>query len=374
MTGPTAAESQGRAAGPAAQRAPHAAVGNDRLPPTRVLVIGGGAAGLVAAWDCARPGFEVTLVEASERTGGSVAAHEVAGVTLDVGAESFATRGGAVEELLGDLGLRDRIVAPNPAGAWLHAAGRSVPLPRGGMLGIPASPLARDVIAAIGWRGALRAYADRLVPVMKIGREENLARLVARRMGRAVLDDLVAPVVTGVYSTPVEDLDVEAAVPGLNGALTRAGSLSGAVAELRLAAARRAKEAGTGSKPGSAVLGLQGGMHTLVAALVEGLRARGGRIVTGTRALAVRPLSVHDEGQTPPAFGPGWRVETAGGESLTADAVVVAAPQAEAVALLAEASEAAVGLAALAWPQAGRVDIVTLVLDQPALDAAPRGT
>src|SRR3954470_10194106 len=84
-------------------------------PPTRVVVIGGGMAGLVVARECARPGFAVTLLEASEHLGGSVAPLELDGLTVDAGAESFAVRGGHVAELLDDLGLADDVVQPNPA-------------------------------------------------------------------------------------------------------------------------------------------------------------------------------------------------------------------------------------------------------------------
>ena len=39
---------------------------------TRVVVIGGGIAGLVSAWECAKVGMTVTLVEASDRLGGVI--------------------------------------------------------------------------------------------------------------------------------------------------------------------------------------------------------------------------------------------------------------------------------------------------------------
>lgn len=202
-------------------------------PSTRIVVVGGGVAGLVVARECARPGFAVTLLEASGRVGGSVAPLELDGLTLDAGAESFATRGGHVAALLESLGLSDDVVQPNAAGAWVRHGSRSVPLPKAGLLGIPSSPLARDVVAAIGRRGAFRAYLDRLKPVLKIGQEKRLGALVRQRMGDKVLDLLVAPVVTGVYSASPDDLDVDVVAPGLNAALTRLGSLSGAVGELR---------------------------------------------------------------------------------------------------------------------------------------------
>ncbi|WP_022882408.1 protoporphyrinogen oxidase [Gryllotalpicola ginsengisoli] len=324
--------------------------------PTRVVIVGGGIGGLVAARELARPGFEVTLLEASDRLGGSVAPLDLeladgSSLRVDAGAESFATRGGHVAGYLDELGLSDEVVTPNPAGAWLQLPGRAVPAPKGGMLGIPSSPLAADVIAAIGWRGALRAYLDRVLPPLKIGQERNLARLVERRMGRAVLDDLVAPVTTGVYSAAPDQLDVAVAAPGLNPALTREGSLSGAVAALR---------AGGPSKAGSAVGGIRGGMWRLADALATDASRRGAVIRTGARVVGL-------EGR--------YLVHVAGEEEpLEADAVLIDAPSAEALPLLASVSPALAAAADAAWPPATSVELATLVLDAPALDAAPRGT
>ncbi|WP_374947528.1 FAD-dependent oxidoreductase, partial [Agreia sp.] len=75
-----------------------------------VVVIGAGVAGLVAARECARKGLRVIVLDAAETPGGFVATHEVDGIRLDSGAESFATRGGEkgkpgpVAALIADLG------------------------------------------------------------------------------------------------------------------------------------------------------------------------------------------------------------------------------------------------------------------------------
>jgi oxygen-dependent protoporphyrinogen oxidase len=60
--------------------------------------VGGGAAGLTAARDLAERGARVLLLEAADRIGGCVARREVAGLALDIGAESFATRTTAVAD------------------------------------------------------------------------------------------------------------------------------------------------------------------------------------------------------------------------------------------------------------------------------------
>ncbi len=338
-------------------------------PATRVVVVGGGIAGLVVARECARPGFGVTVVEASDRVGGSVTSTVVDGITVDAGAESFATRGGHVAGLIDELGLSDLVVEPNPEGAWVRLPSGTVPLPKAGLLGIPSSPLAADVVRAIGWVGAWRAYLDRILPVLTIGQERRLGTLVRKRMGSRVLQRLVAPVATGVYSAQPDDLDIAVVAPGLNAALTRQGSLSGAVAELRSAA-----------KAGSAVGGLRGGMWMLTQALEAAVTDRGGRVLAGVGAVSVERF-VEGAGvdadpgvAAHPEPDPRWIVRLADGRALPADVVVMAAPAAASLALLAAASEELAALRALRWPDASSVELVTLVLDNMALASAPRGT
>ncbi|GEK80478.1 protoporphyrinogen oxidase [Agrococcus baldri] len=293
------------------------------------IVVGAGIAGLTVAHELAARGYRVLVLEAAERVGGTAARLDVDGLSLDAGAESFAVRGGSVAELIGELGLADDIVDPNPAGAWLQlpdGAGRrsAVPLPKRTLLGIPSTPLAQDVIDALGWRGALRAHLDRLMPVLRIGTDDALGPLVRRRMGQRVLDRLVAPLAGGVYSADPELLDIAVVAPGLNGGITRAGSLSGGVAfvlEERAAAAGAAE----GRTPGSAVQGLRGGIHRLAERLAERAREHRAEIRTGVR---VRSAAETDDG---------WLVTSDAG-SHAASSLVVALPEPEAQRLLAPLS------------------------------------
>jgi len=349
---------------------------------THVVVVGGGIAGLVAALECAKVGLRVSVLEASPVFGGVLRSAEVGGMTLDVGAESFATRGGVVRGLLAELGLDDDIVAPNPAGAWVAGlpGGAAAPLPKGGVLGIPANPFAPDVRRVIGWAGVWRAYVDRVRPPLTIGHEHSLGRLVRSRMGARVLDRLVAPVTSGVYSARPDDIDVDLAAPGLNAALTRTGSLQGAVVELhaRRSAPRAAdapasdvpvsKSGGpasdvpvsksAGPAPGGAVEGLAGGMSRLTDGLVARLTELGVDLRTDVRADRLDRLE------------DGWRVATSEGEDVHADAVVVTLPEGPARALLAPMVPALSG----DEPVAPVVEVVTLVVKSRDLDAAPRGT
>ena len=296
------------------------------------IVVGGGVGGLVLARRLVLGGAaRVLLVEASDHLGGTVSRHEVGGIALDAGAESFATRGETVAKLLGSLGLGADIVEPNPEGAWLQpASGQPFRLPENSLLGIPGSPLARDVVAIIGQRAANRAFAEVFLPAGVGAKASSLGELVRKRMGAVVLDQLVRPIVRGVHSADPDDLPLDQVAPGLRSALFRTGSLARAVLEVRATSARA----------GSAVAGIRGGVFRMVERLQSDLDRFGVEVRLGTAASDVGPESV-----------------LLGDETLWGR-VVVAAP----------------GIVGTASVPGTSVILATLVVDQPLLDADPRGT
>lgn len=294
--------------------------------PARFVVVGAGVAGLVVARRLARAGRDVEVLEAADRVGGPLAPMSIAGAVLDAGAETFATRGGAVAALVADLGLADDVVTPEPGGAWLFRGHGAVRLPAAGILGIPADPSAPDVVAAIGRLGSLRARVDGLLPGAVGAGARTLAELVRIRMGRRVVGDLLAPVVRGVYSREAADLPIGLAAPGLVDRMRSTGSLAAAVRESRAAA-----------PAGSLVAGLRGGMHRLADALRRDIDALGVPIHTGVRVDEVAPDHV---------LAAGGRRD---------GRVVLAAPRPD-------------------GPAGRPVTLVTLVIEAPALDGAPRGT
>lgn len=349
------------------------------------LVLGGGISGLLSARGLAAAGYDVTVLEAGATWGGCVGSHVVAGLTLDSGAESFATRSDAVSGLATELGLGARIVSPRPGGAWVQLPEGPRELPKTGVLGIPANPWDPEVRRSLGVLGSLRASLDRVLPA-SVGTSKDVvsvSALVRARMGSRVLERLVSPVVGGVHSADPGLLDVDMVAPGLRDRLRRHGSLAAAVSAQRAGAGNPAQRAGAGdpaqrrgagepargerppapeagrpAKAGSAVAGLEGGMHTLVDALVEDLRRRGVALLAGTAAVSVAREPV------------GWQVKSAD-RTFGAALLVVAVDGPAAVDLLENAVPAIAGKKPASGPD---VKLVTLVLDNPGLDSRPRGT
>ncbi|RFA23699.1 protoporphyrinogen/coproporphyrinogen oxidase [Subtercola boreus] len=402
-----------------------------------VVVVGAGVAGLVAARTLARSGFRVTVVDSAPTPGGCVATHTVAGIRLDAGAESFATRGGTVAAYLAGLGLGGAVVTPNPKGAWVQLDGDAAPLPKNTVLGIPGVPLADDVRRIIGWSGALRAQLDRYIPLVRVKKSTDLGDLVRRRMGQKVLDRLVAPIVSGVHSAHPDLIDTDAVAPGLTAAMGVQGSLSGAVMSLiarrgthgvRPAASKapggspsdaetvrgsetsggRPHAAGTeGARAGSAVGGIDGGMFRLVEALVADCERLGVDLRFGVEVRSIRRVDMSHSSAGAPAsadadadaLGPArgleglesdgagagegsagegrpaeWMTVLDDGQVLGSNGVIVAAGFRAALTLLQGFDGLRDQSTDAAWPGSSAVTLATLVLAAPELDAAPRGT
>lgn len=246
------------------------------------LVIGGGIAGLSAAWQLSQDGLKPLLVEARGYLGGLIAPGYIGPVQVDLGAETFVPRGVETAQMVAALGLE--ALAPSGDGARLflppnRANGESRwrlwRFLRDAYLGIPADPSADDVVAVLGAKAAQRAAQDRhLGSEVGQGAEgETLAGFVAARMGQAVVDRLVRPIVAGIYTCDPADLATDTVTPGLRQATREHSCLADAVAFL-LARSRKA----TGGR--SVDKCVHGGMFQLTAALSQAITTAGGTVLT----------------------------------------------------------------------------------------------
>lgn len=176
-----------------------------------VLVLGGTVSAVVSALECAKLGLRVAMV--FER--------------LELPDAPVTDAEDGWRWLAEELGLSAEFVAqPSERMRVLGVSGQPVAVPEASVLGIPSSPLSTEVVAAVGQSASLRAYLDRLKPVLTIGKEVFLSTLVQKRMGKRVLDVLVTPFVFDRFGEQPNAVDVAIAVPGLNEAITRTGSLS----------------------------------------------------------------------------------------------------------------------------------------------------
>lgn len=268
----------------------------------RAVVVGGGIAGLYSARTLAMAGHDVVLFEASDRLGGLIHKASLGGVTFDIGAEAFAVSRHDSLLLVEDLGLNTQLVEPANSEARILAGGRFFKIPRG-LLGIPADLEDPDLQTAIGAAAIAEARHLDAQP-WQVPDGATLGHLVEARLGGTVLETLVTPVVAGVHASDPILLETDVVAPGLMAKARELGSLVSAAAEIRASAAR----------PGAAVASLRGGMHNLISALARQLDSLGVDVRLSTPvAAATRAAS-------------GYSVVLAEGETISADALVLAAP------------------------------------------------
>ncbi|HEX6516323.1 MAG TPA: protoporphyrinogen oxidase [Nocardioidaceae bacterium] len=271
-----------------------------------VVVVGAGVAGLAAAAELTRlvPAASVTVLESSPQIGGKLRLGEVAGVTVDVGAEAMLNRRPEGVDLARRAGLADRLVHPATTSANLWSRGRLHPMPRT-LMGVPTDPRALASSGIVSKAGLARLALDAVLPATEIGDcDVSVGALVEERLGKEVVDRLVEPLLGGVYAGHARKISARAAVPQVVALLDRDKSMVKAAA------------AATGATSDVPVFaGLDGGIGQLPTALVShlGLRVR-------TKA-TVRDLARASEG--------GWHLVVGSAHDPTivdADAVVLATP------------------------------------------------
>lgn len=304
----------------------------------RVAVVGGGISGLAAADHLLRSGAEVVLLEGADRLGGKLRRAEVAGLTLDVGAESAIARGPAptMAELITDLGLP--VVKPTGARSSVYVDQRPVAIPPQ-VLGVPYDlDQLGGLLTDAGLRRA-RQEADQPAPAL----DEDVAigRLVAERFGDEVVDRLLEPMLGGVYAGHARELSFESVSPALYERARGGGALSD-----------HARAMVPAASAGSPFVGTPGGMGAVVEALSASLITRGAEVRTG---VTVRELATDDAGGWQLTCGPVPAPEVIG-----VDRVVLATPAVATARLLAElAPIAAQELGAI---RSASVAVVTLVV------------
>jgi oxygen-dependent protoporphyrinogen oxidase len=239
-----------------------------------VAVIGGGIAGLAAAYELQQRGLSVRLFEASARPGGVIRTERFDGWVIDGGPDAILIQKPAAVALCRELGLGDRLVSTLlPRTAYILRGGRLLPLVEGSFLGFPIGLAALSRSSLFTWGGKLRMAGEILVPRGRAD-DESIAAFVRRRFGAEAVDYLAEPLLAGIHAGDAERLSMRALFPRLLEAERQSGSVLRSLRALRVA-----------PSPRGAFVSLPGGIGELVDGLSSALHA--GTVVTGARVTDV---------------------------------------------------------------------------------------
>jgi protoporphyrinogen/coproporphyrinogen III oxidase len=330
-----------------------------------VVIVGGGIAGLAAAFFLRDEPVRVTLLEGSPRLGGKLSVSEVAGVPVDEGAEALLVTRPEGTGLIAEVGLAGDRVAPGTTSSAIWTLGALRPLPRRQFMGVPSdlAELARSGV--VSEEGAARASQDlELPPTVRDG-DVPVADFVGARFGAEVVNRLVDPLLGGVYAGRSADLSFDATMPALAAASRRYRSLAEAAGSLlpppTPAAADGQDLAPAGTRSGGSVFTtLAGGLGLLPDFLAKASGAEV-RTTAMTRALSPAPSAA--------SGGRGWRLtvgSAASEELIDADAVILAVPARPAGRLLAGVPGASAAVTAFGEISYASMAIVTLAYPRSA--------
>ena len=342
----------------------------------RVAIIGGGIAGLAAAYELekargAGAAVEYTIFESRERLGGSLASETVNGIVLERGPDSFLSEKPAGAELCRELGLGDQLTPSNDANRKTHIVvkNRLVPLPDGLMFLIPTKLVPTALTGLFSPATKIKMALELLHPPRPSGQDESVAALVERHFGKEAVDRLADPLLSGIYGGDATQLSARTVLPKLVEMETQYGSLTrGMLAahkqmRAKMAAMRAANGNGgqgqAGQKPAgprSIFTTLKGGLQQLVDALEARLNPEWVRTSTAVTALE--------------RDGGGWRLRFNRADEFY-DAVILATPSWASGKLLA-ATDAALGDELSGIPYSSSIT-VNLVFDEAQLGPLPDG-
>ena len=287
----------------------------------RIAIIGGGIAGLTAAWQLARLAAEgakvqATLFEASPRLGGIVETTKSMGFTVESGPDGWVTEKPWARELAAELGLEAEMIPSNDATrkTYVLIDSELVAIPDGMRMMVPGDleALDRSTLFSESAKIAFRSEVGRAeeLKASTPDRDESVANFVQRHFGIEVLEKIGAPLLSGVFGGDVTRLSVRAVMAPFVRMEREHGSLILALQR------RNSFEAGERS---SIFTTLRGGCGALIDAMVADIPTDWIRLKSKIGALTRRDT--------------GWELETADGREIF-DEVVIAVPVDAARALL----------------------------------------
>ncbi|UOQ86598.1 protoporphyrinogen oxidase [Gracilibacillus salinarum] len=278
----------------------------------KITIIGGGIAGLTAAYYLDKKikeeelDYELTLLESTNRLGGKIKTERRDGFTIERGPDSFLIRKQSAERLARDVGIGDKLVKNGTGTSYILVGEDLHRMPQGSFMGVPTQVkpfLSSDLFSLTG---KLRAGMDYILPKGEAADDQSLGKFFRRRLGDEVVENLIEPLLSGIYAGDMDDLSLMSTFPNFYQLEQEYGSLIKGLHKTN-----QAPKPTTGKKP-SMFYSIDGGLATLVDA-IEGSLSEG--IVQKRKA--VQGLTKTDSG---------YELTLQNGEKLESDAVLVATP------------------------------------------------
>jgi protoporphyrinogen/coproporphyrinogen III oxidase len=291
----------------------------------KVIIIGGGITGLATAYYLQKEAkvkqlpIEVKLIEASGRLGGVIRTEKRDGFIIERGPDSIIARKKSAMRLIEEVGLQDKIISNTAGRSYIYARGRLHTMPEGSFMGIPTKVTPFALSGLFSPLGKLRAAGDFILPKDEPKTDQSLGAFFRRRLGDEVVENLIDPLLSGIYAGDIDELSLMALFPNFYEIEQKHRSL---VIGLNKSMPKPPK---TAKKPGSKkgmFISLSTGLEELVHQVEK--RLDEGSVLKGRAVKKVEKT------------GEVYKVHLESGELETADSVVIATDHFHAQHMLAE--------------------------------------
>jgi len=287
----------------------------------KLVIVGGGIAGLSAAYFATKKlaDIEITLIESSDRWGGKITTDRVpfdgGQFIIEGGPDTFLATKPYATALCKELGLGERLhgTNPNKKNTYVLNRNRLLPLPDGLAMMIPTNVQSILKSLLVSWFGKARMGLDFLLPAKSVNGDESLGTFVSRRLGREAYENLIEPLMSGIYAGDGDALSLASTFPYLRDLELKYGSLARGALQMRKQSVG-AKHASPVQGSRSAFLTPTTGLAEIVEALIQYLFSHNVELRLNSAVSRVSNIDSH------------YLVELDAGEALLADSLILATP------------------------------------------------
>ncbi|GLB58818.1 protoporphyrinogen oxidase [Cytobacillus sp. NCCP-133] len=281
----------------------------------KVVIIGGGITGLAAAYYLQKEAEEkglhldVKLVEASHRLGGKIQTIKRDGFVIEKGPDSFLARKQSASRLVREVGMEKELISNTSGKSYVLVRQKLYPMPGGSIMGIPTQIAPFITTGLFSPAAKARAAADFVLPRSNPAHDQSLGEFFRRRLGDEVVENLIEPLLSGIYAGDIDQLSLMATFPQFFQVEQKYRSL---IMGMKKSTGSQPIESGHSKKKEGMFLTIKSGLQSLVDAVESKLEP--GSVLKGHRV-----VSISKNGRV-------YTINMNGRKELQADSIVMAAP------------------------------------------------
>lgn len=204
---------------------------------TRVVVIGGGITGLSSMYYLQklkrehRLDLDLILLEQNETLGGKIKTVKQDGFKIESGADSIVASKKDVWPFIEELQLEDEVVYNATGTSYIHTNNQLHLIPANSVFGIPINEEALHKSTLISEEGKKRALFDLRSENTTFTKESSIGQFLEHFLGKEMVENQIAPILSGVYSGNLYDLSIASTLPHLLDYKNEYGSIIRGIAE-----------------------------------------------------------------------------------------------------------------------------------------------